>query len=72
MYKGKYLIGVYTYDKYEMCETILDSAHEFAEYAEINLNLAREILSMIFHHKQESVFIDGRRKKIEFILGFEE
>lgn len=67
MYKGKYIIGVYTYDKYELCETILDSAEEFAEYAEVSINVARRALSVIFNHKQDSVFIDGKRKKIEFI-----
>lgn len=67
MYKNKYLIGIYSYDKYELCETILESAEQFSEYVGINLNTARSKLSQIFNHKSNYVVIGGKWKKVEFI-----
>jgi len=67
MYKGTYLIGIYSYDKYELCETILESTKEFMEYAEIDLNTASAILSKVFHHKTEYIIINGKKKNIEFL-----
>ena len=67
MYKGNYIIGIYTYDKYELCETVLDSAQEFSEYIGISLERARKTLSRLFHHKINYIVNDGRRKKVEFI-----
>ena len=67
MYKRNYLIGIYTYDKYELCEAILESPEEFMQYANLTINVARAILSKVFHNQTEFVIIDGRRKKIEFI-----
>lgn len=67
MYKKDYIIGIYTYDRYELCETILESAYEFAEYVGTTLNAARNCLSRLFHHQSDYIIIDGRRKKVEFI-----
>ena len=67
MYKKQYLIGIYSYDKYELCETILESSYEFMEYVGCSLNVARATLSKLFHNKLEYVVINGRRKKIELI-----
>ena len=67
MYKGVYIIGIYSYDKYELCETILDNVNEFAAYVGLSLNVARSKLSQIFNHKSEYVVINGKWKKVEFI-----
>lgn len=67
MYKGQYMIGIYTYDELELCENIMDTANEFAEYLNISLSLARVILSKVFHGVTNYIIVNGRRKKIEFI-----
>ena len=67
MYKKTYIIGIYTYDEYELCETILESAQEFAEYIGISLERSRKTLSHLFHHKISYIVNEGRRKKVEFI-----
>lgn len=67
MYKGKYIIGIYTYDRYELCEAILENAIEFADYVGIPVHTARSILSHIFNHWTNYILVDGRRKKVEFI-----
>ena len=67
MYKKDYIIGIYSYDDYELCETILESAQEFAEYTETSLSVARTILSRLFHNDYECVVINGKKKKVEFI-----
>jgi len=67
MYKKTYIIGIYTNDEYELCETVLESAHEFAEYVGIELKRARKVLSHLFNHTQNYIIINGHRKNVEFI-----
>ena len=67
MYKKKYLIGIYSYDRYELCEAILEDAYEFSEYIGAPVDTARVILSQVFHHQTNYIIIEGRRKFIEFI-----
>ena len=61
------LIGIYTYDKYELCETILESVIQFADYVGCNIQTARMTISKARHNKIDYIIINGRRKKIEFI-----
>lgn len=61
------LIGIYTYDRFELCETVLENVVEFARYVGCSINVARVTISKAKHHLINYIVIDGRRKKIEFI-----
>lgn len=61
------VIGIYSYDKYELCEGIFESYVQLAEYLDCSLNRVRSLVSCVKKHKIEYVLIRGRRKLIEFI-----
>lgn len=61
------LIGIYTYDKYELCITILESIMQFSKYVGCSLGTARSTISKAKHGKVDYIIIDGKRRKIEFI-----
>jgi len=61
------LIGIYTYDKYELCITILESITQFAEYTGCSLRVAKVTISKAKHNKIDYIIVDGKRRKIEFI-----
>lgn len=61
------IIGVYTYDKYELCETILESVFQFSKYVGCSLAVAKVTISKIKHNAVDYIIVDGRRKKVEVI-----
>lgn len=67
MYKKKYVIGIYSNDRYELCETILENADQFAAYTGCKRSAARTILTRLFKKDYECVVVDGKKKKVEFV-----
>ena len=67
-YKNKYLIGLYTYDVYELPIAILNNANEFAEYMDIPIQFARKIISYSYNKQQSYVIINHQKVKIELVL----
>lgn len=61
------IIGIYTYDKYELCETILETTIGLARYVGCSLGTASATISKVKKHLIDYIVIDGRRKKIELI-----
>jgi len=61
------LIGIYTYDKYELCEAIFENIIKFAKYVGCSINMARVIICKAKQHQLDYILIDGKRKRIEFI-----
>lgn len=68
MYKGKYLIGIYAPE--EDGETLLalcESTRDFAEFMEVKLNTASEILRNIFNKKHHFIRFENKCCGVEFI-----
>lgn len=68
MYKRKYLIGIYAPE--ENGETLLalcESTKDFAEFMEVKLDTASEILRNIFNKKHHCIYLAGMCCTIEFI-----
>lgn len=66
-YRNKYIIGLYTLDKYETCLTVVDNTHDFAKMMEITLNNASVILHKAFNKQLDYIIFGHKRVKIEFI-----
>lgn len=66
-YRNKYIIGLYTADKYETCLTIVDNLHEFAELMNISLNHASVVLHRAFKKENDYIIFSHSRVKIEFL-----
>lgn len=66
-YRNKYIIGLYTMDKYETCITVVDNLHEFAKLMEITPHDASVILRKAFNKKINYIIFNHFRVKIEFV-----
>lgn len=67
MYKKNYLIGIYTYDKYELCITVLEGIQQFMEFTNTSHHCAICTLSKMWKKIQDYIIVDGRKCKVEFI-----
>ena len=67
LYRNKYIIGLYTYDIYELPIAILNNAREFSEYTGASIYSACTILKRAYDNKLNYVIIDGKRVKIELV-----
>jgi len=68
LYRNKYLIGIYTYDIYETCITVLENAKQFADFVKTNQNTANAILSKLYNKKTLFIVINSKKYKVCFIL----
>lgn len=66
-YRNKYIIGLYTMDKYETCITIVDNLREFASLMEISPKHASVILHKAFKKESDYILFSHSRVKIEFL-----
>ena len=73
LYKGKYLIGIYSLlSEGEQLLVLLDNAREFAKLMNISYNNASAILSKMFNHKADKFIYRGKIRTISFIRYIED
>lgn len=68
LYKGKYLIGVYSLlSEGEQLLALVDNVHQFAQLMNITVNNASAILSKLFCHKANKIIYRGKVRTVSFI-----
>lgn len=73
MYKGKYLIGVYsTIKEGETLLALCDNAREFAKVLDTTLESASAILSKIWNNTTKYIIYNNKVRYVEFILAEDE
>ncbi len=73
LYRGKYLIGIYSLiSEGEQLLALVDNYQEFAKLMNIKPSNAAMILSNLFKHKTNKIIYQGKVRTVEFIEYIEE
>lgn len=73
LYKGKYLIGIYSLlSEGEQLLALVDNVQQFAKLMNIKMSNAAVIIGNLFKHKTNKIIYCGKVRTVAFIEDAEE